>query len=479
MLYRTKKSGYKNNNKTRKLNNKNPRKNQTVLKGGNIWGTLDKKTRLHNYDFSTSEKNYQKNRYRDILAQESTLVKLENDGYINANYIYSKQNHITTFFDMFKKLIATQGPMTENKKLNKIDTINDFWNMLKKEQIDVVVMLCNLTENGRSKCDNYYTIFKELNETKNLGTTERLLHMPIQTIGNHEYSLTQYNFTKWPVKEYCFTKWPVKQYQFTEWPDHGVPSSNDCKTKLYKLVDHIMTNYSYDNVVVHCSAGVGRTGTFIMMCYLYKYYKIDKNNVLLNPNELADIVFELRKLRNKYMVQTDEQFNFILDYNEHLKPKELQPQSQTKTQRTQKSQTQRSPISEMPPPIPLRSIKPQNSSQMPRPRTQRTQKSKTQRTQKSQTQRSPIPLRSIKPQHSSQTPRPPIPSPRTIKPQHSSQTRRPPIPSPRTPRTQKSQTPRKPIPSPRTQRPPIPSRKDKPSKLTRKNAKTLTSSSSY
>ena len=344
MVYRTKKSGYKikhnnkRNNKSRKLNNKKLRlKTQKVLKGGNStpergWIELLSKTEymfkfttssnpMFKFTTSSNPENQLKNRYGNILAQESTRVKLnDNIGYINANYIYQKQKEGTdTSFDMFNKLIATQGPLDGTEKISKnssktkTNTIDDFWNMLEKENIDVVVMLCNLVEGEeieKIKCGDYYTgnIEEESKVNDELGITKRILLNPKYT------SQTQNK------------KYKTVQYHFTNWPDHGVPSDTSKET-LYNLVKFIMDTHKNQNVVVHCSAGVGRTGTFIMMCYLYKYYIIDNSKKPLLIEDLVNKVLELRVLRNQFMVQTKAQFKFICEYNEYLQTESQQGQT--------------------------------------------------------------------------------------------------------------------------------------------------------
>ncbi|CAF0933103.1 unnamed protein product [Rotaria sordida] len=244
------------------------------------------------YNFSTDisqiEHNQCKNRYINILTYDHSRVKLscdENDGkeiYINANYIDG--------FHKTNAYIATQGPM--------INTINDFWRMIWEKDVSVLVMITNLKESGRIKCDVYWP----LDGTETFGTIQVTL---ISTISLAYYVKRIFSIRCETNQKLINSERFVHQFHFTNWPDHGVP--------LFTLPVLSFIRYSSDcntetggPIVVHCSAGVGRTGTYIVIDTMLK--KIHQQQSINIPCFLKHI----RQQRN-FLVQTEEQFIFIYD----------------------------------------------------------------------------------------------------------------------------------------------------------------------
>lgn len=110
---------------------------------------------------------------------------------------------------------------------------------------------------------------------------------------------------------------------YTAWPDHGVPKNNSSHdyVMLHKIIEQLFEYKKVNthiNVLVHCSAGVGRTGTFIMMCYLYNEIIINNNKSISNTDIFKAILL-MRILRNNYMVQTEDQYIYIIGYMNYLK----------------------------------------------------------------------------------------------------------------------------------------------------------------
>ncbi|KAJ8374975.1 hypothetical protein SKAU_G00055550 [Synaphobranchus kaupii] len=235
------------------------------------------------WDSAKKDENRMKNRYGNIIAYDHSRVRLQavegeqTSDYINANYVdgYHRPNHY----------IATQGPMQE--------TVYDFWRMVWQENTATIVMVTNLVEVGRVKCCKYWPddteIYRDMKVT--LIETQLLSEYVIRTFavekrGAHE------------IRE-------IRQFHFTGWPDHGVPYH---ATGLLGFVRRVKskTPANAGPMVVHCSAGAGRTGCFIVI------------DIMLDMAEregVVDIYNCVRELRSRRvnMVQTEEQYVFIHD----------------------------------------------------------------------------------------------------------------------------------------------------------------------
>ncbi|TRZ00691.1 hypothetical protein DNTS_012314, partial [Danionella cerebrum] len=194
------------------------------------------------WDSAKKDENRLKNRYGNIIAYDHSRVRLQNpDGehssdYINANYIdgYHRPNHY----------IATQGPMQE--------TVVDFWRMVWQENTATIVMVTNLVEVGRVKCCKYWPddteIYRDVKVT--LMETQLLSEYVIRTFAVEKRGVNE-------IRQ-------VSQFHFTGWPDHGVPYH---ATGLLGFVRRVKakTHSGAGPLVVHCSAGAGRTGCFIVI----------------------------------------------------------------------------------------------------------------------------------------------------------------------------------------------------------------------
>ncbi|XP_055007173.1 receptor-type tyrosine-protein phosphatase mu-like [Boleophthalmus pectinirostris] len=234
------------------------------------------------WDSAKKDENRMKNRYGNIIAYDHSRVRLQaQDGdasdYINANYVdgYHRPNHY----------IATQGPMQE--------TVYDFWRMVWQENTAAVVMVTNLVEVGRVKCCKYWP-----DDTEIYGDMKVTL---IETELLSEYVIRTFAVEKRGVAEIR----EIRQFHFTGWPDHGVPLH---ATGLLGFIRRVKskTPPTAGPTVVHCSAGAGRTGCFIVI------------DIMLDMAEregVVDIYNCVRELRARRvnMVQTEEQYVFIHD----------------------------------------------------------------------------------------------------------------------------------------------------------------------
>ncbi|XP_059375062.1 receptor-type tyrosine-protein phosphatase delta-like isoform X36 [Carassius carassius] len=236
------------------------------------------------WEHSNLEVNKPKNRYANVIAYDHSRVLLSAiDGipgsdYINSNYIdgYRKQN----------AYIATQGALPE--------TFCDFWRMIWEQRSANIVMMTKLEERSRVKCDQYWP---------NRGTeTYGLIQVTLlDTVELATYCVRTLALYKNGSSE----KREVRQFQFTAWPDHGVPEH---PTPFLAFLRRVKSCNPPDAgpMVVHCSAGVGRTGCFIVIDAMLERIKHEKTV------DIYGHVTLMRAQRN-YMVQTEDQYVFIHD----------------------------------------------------------------------------------------------------------------------------------------------------------------------
>uniref|UniRef100_A0A8C6V351 Receptor-type tyrosine-protein phosphatase S n=1 Tax=Neogobius melanostomus TaxID=47308 RepID=A0A8C6V351_9GOBI len=236
------------------------------------------------WEHSNLEVNKPKNRYANVIAYDHSRVLLSAiDGipgsdYINANYIdgYRKQN----------AYIATQGALPE--------TFGEFWRMIWEQRSAIVVMMTKLEERSRVKCDQYWP-------TRGTETYGLIQVSLLDTVELATYCVRTFALFKNGSSE----KREVRQFQFTAWPDHGVPEH---PTPFLAFLRRVKACNPPDAgpMVVHCSAGVGRTGCFIVIDAMLERIKHEKT---------ADIYghVTLMRAQRNYMVQTEDQYIFIHD----------------------------------------------------------------------------------------------------------------------------------------------------------------------
>ncbi|XP_028912120.1 receptor-type tyrosine-protein phosphatase delta isoform X34 [Ornithorhynchus anatinus] len=236
------------------------------------------------WEHSNLEVNKPKNRYANVIAYDHSRVLLSaiegipGSDYVNANYIdgYRKQN----------AYIATQGSLPE--------TFGDFWRMMWEQRGATVVMMTKLEERSRVKCDQYWPS----RGTETYGLIQVTL---LDTVELATYCVRTFALYKNGSSE----KREVRQFQFTAWPDHGVPEH---PTPFLAFLRRVKTCNPPDAgpMVVHCSAGVGRTGCFIVIDAMLERIKHEKTV------DIYGHVTLMRAQRN-YMVQTEDQYIFIHD----------------------------------------------------------------------------------------------------------------------------------------------------------------------
>ncbi|XP_022617320.1 receptor-type tyrosine-protein phosphatase beta-like isoform X2 [Seriola dumerili] len=237
-------------------------------------------------DSALLPENRGKNRYNNILPYDSTRVKLsyvDDDpcsDYINASYIPGN--------NFRREYIATQGPLPGTK--------DDFWKMVWEQNVHNVVMVTQCVEKGRVKCDHYWPFDQDP-----LYYGDLIVQMLSESV-LPEWTIREFNICS--EEQLSFTRL-VRQFHYTVWPDHGVPETTHSLIQFVRTVrDYVNRTPGSGPTVVHCSAGVGRTGTFIVLDRVLQ--QLDSKDTL----DIYGSVFDLR-LHRSHMVQTECQYSYL------------------------------------------------------------------------------------------------------------------------------------------------------------------------
>ncbi|XP_063217566.1 receptor-type tyrosine-protein phosphatase T-like isoform X2 [Bacillus rossius redtenbacheri] len=232
------------------------------------------------WEYGKLPQNKPKNRYGNLIAYDHSRVVLEKlqgdeySDYINANYIDG--------YNTRKMYIATQGP--------KPNTVDDFWRMVWQEQVHVISMLANIMENGKKKCEHYWPEHRK-----------EVTHRNITILTESEQVFADYTIRT--LKVSCEGEdRKVWHLHFTSWPDHGVPFyPRSVASYLKKL---LATPKGPGPILVHCSAGVGRTGTIILTDICLRMAAAER---------AVDMLHYLQSLREQRpnMVDNLEQFKLV------------------------------------------------------------------------------------------------------------------------------------------------------------------------
>jgi protein tyrosine phosphatase len=262
----------------------------------------------NDYPNSIALKYPEKNRYKDILPNNSTRVilkKSDKDGYINASW--------------YKDRILAQAPLES--------TISDFWLMAFQSDA-TIVCLTNEIEKGKVKSSNYWNgkIISDgvQNGEFQFKISDIVLDGPDLQVKSVGEPIDKFSFNDYKIIESEFLvtvdsiQKLIKRIYFQNWPDMGVC---DVGSAL-KLIELIPKN---SNVIVHCSAGVGRTGTVVMIEHFINEFNL--NNMVPSEDDIDAEIQKLRKIRPG-SVQTADQRELIskaifkyID-NEQTKPME-------------------------------------------------------------------------------------------------------------------------------------------------------------
>ncbi|XP_078254191.1 tyrosine-protein phosphatase non-receptor type 1-like isoform X4 [Rhinoraja longicauda] len=238
------------------------------------------------YKVAKYPENRIRNRYRDVSPFDHSRVKLrtaEND-YINASLIIMEEAQ--------RNYILTQGPLP--------DSCGHFWQMVWEQKSRAVVMLNRVIEKGSVKCEKYWPNMNE--ETMAFEDTEFSLTLLCEDVKSY-YTVRQLELQRNSTGE---TR-EIYHFHYTTWPDFGVPESPASFLNfLFKVRESGSLNSDCGPAVVHCSAGIGRSGTFSLVdtCLVLMEKRQDPSSV-----DIREILLEMRKYRMG-LIQTPDQLRF-------------------------------------------------------------------------------------------------------------------------------------------------------------------------
>ncbi|CAJ0954674.1 unnamed protein product, partial [Mesorhabditis belari] len=229
-------------------------------------------------------KNPAKNRYKDVGCLDETRVVLKDNGdndYIHANYVSTPTSE--------KRFICCQAPLDS--------TCVEHWKMIVQERVEVILMLCNLTEKGAKKCADYFPAEEGHSKTFDKYTIKAVktskVKLPCPTTAN-------IRLTKLVVEENGNRIHSVDHYHWVDWPDRGVPPADLAPIHLLNRVSGTQSP-----IVVHCSAGIGRTGSIVLI-----QYTLESINTGQTCENMDTLLLKLRKQRAN-SVQTDHQYLYV------------------------------------------------------------------------------------------------------------------------------------------------------------------------
>ncbi|KAI1301583.1 Tyrosine-protein phosphatase non-receptor type 12 [Halotydeus destructor] len=239
-----------------------------------------------NYSCSEGLKdvNRRKNRYKDILPYDYTRVVISEypgvpgSDFINANYVKGSTGSTRAY-------IASQGPLP--------NTLVDFWRLIWECEVTLIVMACNERESGKYKCESYWP--PNCDEVEQYGNITVKLVKWRQVCP--DFLVRTLQIDQDGVER------TVCQFHYTTWPDHSVPPHVLPILELIRLMRDVQATETRP-ILIHCSAGCGRTGTICSIDYVWALLRSGKLNEDFN---LYSIIREMRKQRIA-MVQTYEQY---------------------------------------------------------------------------------------------------------------------------------------------------------------------------
>uniref|UniRef100_A0A0N5BZA9 Protein-tyrosine phosphatase n=1 Tax=Strongyloides papillosus TaxID=174720 RepID=A0A0N5BZA9_STREA len=252
------------------------------------------------------EQNMTKNRFKDIVCCDQTRVVLYGEGdYIHANYVCNKIPS--------DKIICCQAPMES--------TVVEFWRMIVQEKIISITKLCQIMENNKPRCFQYWPV--SVGQTLQFGNVI-VKHLDTEQ-SDPSYALIRLQV----IEELSKTNTAIEIINWIDWPDRFVPKNS---TSILKLLRKLQTYKG--GIIIHCSAGIGRTGTVTALHILmtkilakqsFTVYEVVKTLRSQRPQSVqTDIqyLFIFKVLADYCLsknIRTGDLQKFIQDYEMHLK----------------------------------------------------------------------------------------------------------------------------------------------------------------
>lgn len=229
--------------------------------------------------------------YKDNYVEVSTPHKA-----INASWIH---------IPLERSFICSQAPLR--------NTIDDFWAMCFDYDVKIIIMLCKLVENGKEKCVEYWE--PEKKELYASATDQEIFNFSV-TYTSEEINEDIIIRTCHVLNKATNVKKEIKQIHYGGWPDHEIPENLQIVYGNMLFIFNILDNeIGQSPVCVHCSAGIGRTGTFIALYNIYKQilFQINNKNFKSISFSLMNIVRKLKEMR-LYLVENDKQYKMIYQF---------------------------------------------------------------------------------------------------------------------------------------------------------------------
>ncbi|XP_012691548.1 tyrosine-protein phosphatase non-receptor type 2 isoform X2 [Clupea harengus] len=238
------------------------------------------------YKVAKYPENRNRNRYRDVSPFDHSRVKLENteNDYINASLVMMEEAQ--------RSYILTQGPLR--------NTCGHFWLMIWEQKTKAIVMLNRVIEKGSEKCAQYWPTQEEHD------TTFRDTRFKVTLVSEDVKSY----YTTRVLELQNITTGETRQlyhFHYTTWPDFGVPESPASFLNfLFKVRESDALGSDCGPAVVHCSAGIGRSGTFSLVdtCLVLMEKRKDPASV-----DIKKILLDMRQYRMG-LIQTADQLRF-------------------------------------------------------------------------------------------------------------------------------------------------------------------------
>jgi len=247
------------------------------------------------FSVANCPRNHNLNRWCNVLPFDNTRIKLcptdeDSNDYINASKVEAPNLENKTY-------ILTQGPLEQ--------TVGHFWTMVWQQQVSAIVMLCRLMESGICKCARYWPATDD--EDDLIRVPGRGLEVRLRDFDNSDSDFLLRNLEL----RHCATDSirVITHYHYLTWPDFGVPDSTTTFLKYLNTVSSIHPSTTDSPNVIHCSAGIGRSGTFILVDACLERMRRTKKP--LTRLQIVDTLMRMRAMRGG-LVQTAEQLKFSL-----------------------------------------------------------------------------------------------------------------------------------------------------------------------
>ena len=240
-------------------------------------------------------------RYKNIRCYKDNYVKISSPHEkINASWIHLPYEN---------SFISAQAPLK--------NTVDDFWTMCFDHDINTVIMLCNLEENGKEKCEKYWenkNCDKDaIVDSTELGSNFVITYTTEQI--NDDITIRNINIRDTEKNENNEKK--IKQIHYGSWPDHKSVDLQSIYGNILFMFNLVDNEIGHNPIVVHCSAGVGRTGTFIALYNLYRDILSqihDEKNKKITLN-FMNLVRKMKEMR-MHLVETEDKYNLIYQFVE-------------------------------------------------------------------------------------------------------------------------------------------------------------------